>query len=213
VRAGTRLTDLPSSWWRSTPWRQLPPTSAARMVISARGTPRIDAEKEEDRPPNQERRGREPQRPFGVRGECGCHEHRRTDHNDYSSRHGYPSQVAGMASSHGSLVRWHRAAEYYRTVNPALLPLRKAPERVCAIHRATMTRLTRPDSPRLLPRLLPTGQPDPRGADLLHPEAGGQWPSVTPGLTGRCACDTSSSCNGLDHLKLTSRRSSLWKTG
>ncbi len=45
-----------------------------------------------------------------------------------------------MASSHGSLVRWNRAAEYYRKVNPALLRLRKAPERACAIHRATMTR-------------------------------------------------------------------------
>jgi hypothetical protein len=45
-----------------------------------------------------------------------------------------------MASSHGSLVRWNRAAEYYGSVNPALLRLRKAPERVCAIHRAIMTR-------------------------------------------------------------------------
>ncbi len=48
-----------------------------------------------------------------------------------------------MASSRGSLVRWNRAAKYYRTVNPALLRLRKAPQRVCAIHRATMTRPTR----------------------------------------------------------------------
>ncbi len=48
-----------------------------------------------------------------------------------------------MASSHGSLVRWNRAAEYHRKVNPALLRLRKAPERACAIHRATMTRPTR----------------------------------------------------------------------
>jgi hypothetical protein len=45
-----------------------------------------------------------------------------------------------MASGHGSLVRRNRAAKYYRTVNPALLRLRKAPERVCTIHRATMTR-------------------------------------------------------------------------
>ena len=113
------------------------------MVIDPRGTPRIEAEKEEDRPPNQERRGREPQRPGGVRGECGCHEHRRTDHSNYPSHHGYPSEVAGMASSHGSLVRWNRAAEYYRKVNPALLRLRKAPERVCVIYRATITRPTR----------------------------------------------------------------------
>jgi hypothetical protein len=48
-----------------------------------------------------------------------------------------------MASSHGSLVRWNRPTEYYRKVNPALLRLRKAPERACAIHRATMTRPTR----------------------------------------------------------------------
>jgi hypothetical protein len=48
-----------------------------------------------------------------------------------------------MASSHGSLGRWNRAAEYYRKVNPALLRLREAPERVCAIHRATMTCPTR----------------------------------------------------------------------
>jgi hypothetical protein len=47
-----------------------------------------------------------------------------------------------MASSHGSLVRWNRAAEYYRKMNPALLRLRKAPEGVCAVHRATMTRPT-----------------------------------------------------------------------
>jgi hypothetical protein len=52
-----------------------------------------------------------------------------------------------MASSHASLVRWNRAAEYYRTVNPALLRLRKAPERVCTIHRATMTRPTRQGEP------------------------------------------------------------------
>ena len=44
-----------------------------------------------------------------------------------------------MASSHGSLMRWNRAAEHYRKVNPALLRLRKAPERVYAIHSATMT--------------------------------------------------------------------------
>ena len=113
------------------------------MVISARGTPRIEAEKEEDRPPNDERRGREPRRPCGVRGECGCHEHPHTDHGNYPSHHGYPPEVAGMASSHGTLVRWNRAAEYYRKVNPALLRLRKAPERACAIHRATMTRPTR----------------------------------------------------------------------
>lgn len=48
-----------------------------------------------------------------------------------------------MASGHGSLMRWNRAAEYYRKVNLALLRLRKAPERVCAIHRVTMTRPTR----------------------------------------------------------------------
>jgi hypothetical protein len=66
-----------------------------------------------------------------------------------------------MASSHTSQVRWNRAAEYYRQVNPALLRLRKAPERVCVIHRANMTRPARQDSPRLLPRLLPTGQPVP----------------------------------------------------
>jgi len=48
-----------------------------------------------------------------------------------------------MASSHASQVRWNRAAEYYRTVNPALLRLRKAPQRVYAIHHATMTRPTR----------------------------------------------------------------------
>ena len=48
-----------------------------------------------------------------------------------------------MASSHGSLLGWNRATEYYRKVNPALLRLRKAPERTCAIHRATMTRPTR----------------------------------------------------------------------
>ena len=113
------------------------------MVISARGTPRIEAEKEEDRPPNDERRGREPQRPCGVRGECGYHDHPRTDHSNYPSRHEYPSEVAGMASSYGSLVRWNRAAEYYRLVNPALLRLRKAPERVCAMHRVTMTRPAR----------------------------------------------------------------------
>jgi hypothetical protein len=47
-----------------------------------------------------------------------------------------------MASGHGCLVRWNRAAEYYRLVNLALLRLRKAPEWVCAIHRATMTRPT-----------------------------------------------------------------------
>src|SRR5260370_32675618 len=135
--------SLPSWWWRSTPCRQLPPTSAAWMVISARGTPCIEAEKEEDRPPNQERRRREPQRPSGVRGECGCHEHRRTDHSNYPSNHGYPPEMAGMASSHGGLVRWNRAAEYYRKANPALLRLRNAPERVCVIHRATMTRPTR----------------------------------------------------------------------
>jgi hypothetical protein len=33
--------SLPSWWWRSTPCRQLTPTSAARMAINARGTPRI----------------------------------------------------------------------------------------------------------------------------------------------------------------------------
>jgi hypothetical protein len=44
-----------------------------------------------------------------------------------------------MASSHASLARWNRAAEYYRKVNPALLRLRKALERVCVMHRATMT--------------------------------------------------------------------------
>jgi hypothetical protein len=48
-----------------------------------------------------------------------------------------------MASSHASQVRWNWAAEYYRTVNLTLLRLRKAPERVCIIHRATMTRPTR----------------------------------------------------------------------
>jgi len=48
-----------------------------------------------------------------------------------------------MASSRASQGRWNRAAEYYREVNPALLRLRKAPQRVCAIHRATMTRCTR----------------------------------------------------------------------
>jgi hypothetical protein len=48
-----------------------------------------------------------------------------------------------MASSHTSQVRWNRATEYYRKVNPALLRLRKAPERVRSIHRATMTRPTR----------------------------------------------------------------------
>ena len=40
-----------------------------------------------------------------------------------------------MASSHISQVRWNRAAEYYRTVKPALLRFRKAPERVRVIHR------------------------------------------------------------------------------
>ena len=113
------------------------------MVIDPRGTPRIEAEKEEDCPPNQPRRGREPQRPCGLGSECCYHEHPRTDHSNHPSRHGYPSEVAGMASSHGSLVRWHRAAEYYRKVNPALLRLRNAPEGVCAVHRATMTRPTR----------------------------------------------------------------------
>jgi hypothetical protein len=112
------------------------------MVIYPRGTPRIEAEKEEDRPRDQERRGREPQRPCCVRGERGYHEHRRTDHSNYPSRHGYPSEVAGMASSHASLARWNRAAEYYRKVNPPLLRLRKAPERVCVLHCATMTRPT-----------------------------------------------------------------------
>jgi hypothetical protein len=52
-----------------------------------------------------------------------------------------------MASSHGSLVRWDRPTEYYRLVDPALLRLRKAPERVCTIHRATMTRPTRQGQP------------------------------------------------------------------
>ena len=52
--------------------------------------------------------------------------------------------AARMVSSHGSQLRWNRAAEDHRTVNPALLRLRKAPERVCAIHhRATMTPPTR----------------------------------------------------------------------
>jgi hypothetical protein len=48
-----------------------------------------------------------------------------------------------MASSHASQVRRNRAAEYHRKVNPALLRLRKAPEPVCGIHRATMTHPTR----------------------------------------------------------------------
>jgi hypothetical protein len=78
-----------------------------------------------------------------MRGERGYHEHPHADHSDYRSRHGYPSEVAGMASSHGNLGRWNRAAEYYRKVNPALLRLRDAPERVSAVHRATMTRPTR----------------------------------------------------------------------
>jgi hypothetical protein len=112
------------------------------MMIDPRGTPRVEAEKEEDRPQNQDRRGREPQRPCGVQ-KCVCDEQHHTDHSTYPSHHGYPPEVAGMASSHGSLVRWNRAAEYYRKVNPALLRLRKTPERVCAIHRATMTRPTR----------------------------------------------------------------------
>jgi hypothetical protein len=52
-----------------------------------------------------------------------------------------------MASSHGSPARWHRATEYYRKVNPPLLRLRKAPERVYVMHRATMTRPTRQGQP------------------------------------------------------------------
>jgi len=117
--------------------------SAAWMGVYPRDTPGVEAEEQEDCPPNQQRHGRDPRRPRGVRGECGCHEQCHTDYGNYPSSHGYPSEVAGMASGHGSPVRWNRAAEYYRTVNPALLRLRKAPERVCAIHRATMTRPTR----------------------------------------------------------------------
>jgi hypothetical protein len=47
----------------------------------------------------------------------------------------YPPQTTGMASSHISQVWWNRVAGYYRTVNPALLRFRKAPERVRVIHR------------------------------------------------------------------------------
>lgn len=49
-----------------------------------------------------------------------------------------------MVSGHGDLVRRNRAAEYYRSVNLALLPLRKAPERICTIHhQASITHSTR----------------------------------------------------------------------
>lgn len=77
-----------------------------------------------------------------------CQRESPADHSNYPSHHGYPPEAAGMASSHGGLVRWNRAAEYDRTVNPALLRLRKAPERVCAIHhRATVARPTRQGQP------------------------------------------------------------------
>lgn len=95
-----------------------------------RGTPRVKTEKKEDRPPNNERHGSEPQLPSGVGRECGYHEHRRTDHGNYPSRYGYPPQAARMARSHISQVRWNGAAENYCTVNLALLRFRKAPERV-----------------------------------------------------------------------------------
>lgn len=114
------------------------------MVINPRGTPRIEAAKKVDRPPKQERRGRAPRPAGDVRGECGCHEHPHADHGKYPLHHGYPPEAAGMASSHGSLVGWNRAAEHYRNVDPALLRLGKAPERVCIIHhRITMTPPTR----------------------------------------------------------------------
>lgn len=48
-----------------------------------------------------------------------------------------------MASSRGSVGRWNRAAEQYRTMNLALLLLRKAPKRIRVHHGATMTPLTR----------------------------------------------------------------------
>ena len=72
-----------------------------------------------------------------------------------------------MASRHSSKLRGDRAAEYHRTVNPALLRLRKLPERVCVIHRATMTRPAHQGQPRLLAyqrgsviRMCPAGSAD-----------------------------------------------------
>ena len=64
-----------------------------------------------------------------------------------------------MASSHASQVRRNWAAEYHRKVNPALQRLRKVPERVCGIHRATMPCSGRQGQPRLMPSPAANGQP------------------------------------------------------
>jgi hypothetical protein len=79
------------------------------------------------------------------REEGGRHQHHHTEDSKHRSQPRYPPQVAGMASRHGSQLRCNRAAEDHRTVNPAPLRLRKAPERICVIHRATMTRLAHRD--------------------------------------------------------------------
>jgi hypothetical protein len=122
-------TDL--RWrWRCTPCRQLLPTSAARMAINARGTPRIEAVKQEHRRVNQGHRGDEPRPYAGVRGECVPREHPHAQHGPYPSHPRICTEVAGMRSSHASKVGRNRAAQYHRTMNPAPLRLRKAPERV-----------------------------------------------------------------------------------